>query len=272
MSSTYNFSGSFLLNSNDSEPITATVQISLIVQDNSNLIIGGTGTITYSSNLILQDSNIFLLLPGSYNGNNNISTSLTTSPYFSLQGTAFLDVVNNYNLSFYFNQIQNEDYVFNSRFTPVNGNRNPFISESLSLPCLLSNTNILTNEGYIQINKLNENHIIISENKEHKIKKILSTKINLIQKDMPYRLPSGMLGCSEDLYLSQGHAIKVQGIFKLPEHLNLKRLNVEEFLELKEDKYYHIELECLEEENRRTNTLNANGVTVESYSPDEIFW
>jgi len=272
MSSTYNFSGSFLLNSNESQPITATVEISLIIQDNNNLIINGTGRITYSSNLILQDSNIFLLSPGSYNGNNNILNSLSTVPYFTLEGTSFFDFDNNYNLSFYFNQIQSQDYVLNDRFTIANGNNNPFISESLSLPCLLSNTNILTNEGYIQINQLNENHIIISENKQHRIKQIMSTRINLIETEMPYKLPSGMLGCTEDLYLSKGHAIKVQGIFKLPEHLNLKRLNIEEFEKLGEDRYYHIELKCLEGENRRTNTLNANGVTVESYSPDEIHW
>ena len=31
-----------------------------------------------------------------------------------------------------------------------------------------------------------------------------------------------------------------------------------------------LELECSEGETRRTNTLTANGVLVESYSPNEI--
>lgn len=263
MTSTYNFSGTFPLNGS----ITAEVTISLTVEDNTNLITAATGNITYSSTY--SDSQIFLLSPNVYNGNDNILASLTTPPYFTQNGTAFVDSPNNIEFSFYFATFANQDYVLNSQAV---SNNFGFISESLSLPCLLSNTNILTNEGLIQINQLNENHIIISENKKHKIKRIMSTNINLIEREMPYRLPSGMLGCNEDLYLSQGHAIKVGNNFFLPEHLNLTRLSIEEFLELKEDKYYHIELECLEGENRRTNTLNANGVTVESYSSDEIPW
>uniref|UniRef100_A0A6C0ADI0 Hedgehog/Intein (Hint) domain-containing protein n=1 Tax=viral metagenome TaxID=1070528 RepID=A0A6C0ADI0_9ZZZZ len=89
---------------------------------------------------------------------------------------------------------------------------------------------------------------------------------------MPFLLPKGFLNSTEDLYISQGHAIKVEGKFKLPEHLRLKRLSIEEFLQLNADKYYHIELYCEEGEDRRSNTLDANGVIVESYSSDEIPW
>ena len=73
----------------------------------------------------------------------------------------------------------------------------------MSVPCLLSNTKILTK---------NED-IIISENKEFKIKNIISTKVKLIDKYMPFLLPKGFLNSNEDLYLSQGHAIKKKGFF-----------------------------------------------------------
>jgi len=257
--SSYNFSATFNVLNN----IFSTVNINLTVQ--GNLITFGSGTVTYTS--IFANSQLSLLPTNSYRNNDNILNNLNTSPYFTTNGAAFLDLTNN-KYSFYFNLSQSRDYVSFGRLT--RDTNKPLISESLSLACLLSNTNILTNEGFIKINELKENHVIICENKKHKIIRIMSTKINIIEKEMPYKLPSGILGCKEDLYLSQGHAIKIENKFFLPEYLNLKRLSIEEFLELREDKYFHIELECQEGENRRTNTLNANGVIVESYSPDEI--
>jgi len=208
-----------------------------------------------------------LRLPGEIDNNDNILNSTNNVPYFSTNGLAFRSSLFG-PVNFNFKNILGID----SSFLNDVQQTFPFTSESLSLPCLLCNTNILTKNGYIKINSLKNEDIIFSENKRFKIKKIINTEIKLLDKYMPFLLPKGFLNSTEDLYISQGHAIKVEGKFKLPEHLRLKRLSIEEFLQLNADKYYHIELYCEEGEDRRSNTLDANGVIVESYSSDEIPW
>jgi len=68
----------------------------------------------------------------------------------------------------------------------------------------VSNTNILTKNGYIPIHKLTLEDIFFLENKEFKIKKIIKTDIKLLDKYMPFLIPKDFLNSKEDLYLSQG--------------------------------------------------------------------
>uniref|UniRef100_A0A6C0AE72 Uncharacterized protein n=1 Tax=viral metagenome TaxID=1070528 RepID=A0A6C0AE72_9ZZZZ len=264
----YNFSAEFIDSDFPFPYRTGNAELVFTV-DNNNLVTDVSGTIiVYQNGSIILTSNIITLYsPGSIDNNDNILDSVVTAPYFSVNGLALnytylgggSDILRFLNVSGFDNSISSVT-------------TSPLISESLSLACLLSNTNILTKNGYIRIDSLKNEDIIVSENKEFKIKKIMHTEVKLIDKYMPFLLPKDFLNSNEDLYLSQGHEIKVEGKFKLPEHLGLKRLSIEEFLELNENKYYHIELYCEEGEDRRTNTLDANGVIVESYSSKEIPW
>uniref|UniRef100_A0A6C0ADL0 Uncharacterized protein n=1 Tax=viral metagenome TaxID=1070528 RepID=A0A6C0ADL0_9ZZZZ len=261
----YNFSGTYIVQIGG---YNANANLVFTV-DNNNLVTALSGSIEYyiNLNLFYTDTNPQLLPPGSFENNDNILNSTDNIPYFSTNGLSLLSTFG-FNVNYNFRNISGIDNSYNS-FGLENY---PFTSESLFLPCLLSNTNILTKNGYIKIDSLKNEDIILSENKEFKIKNIFNTDIKLIDKYMPFLLPKDFLNSKEDLYLSQGHAIKVEDKFFLPEHLGLKRLSIEEFIKLNENKYYHIELYCEENENRRTNTLDANGVTVESYSSQEIPW
>ena len=86
----------------------------------------------------------------------------------------------------------------------------------------------------------------------------------------PCLIPAGHLGAIEDTYLTKGHAIKFGSKFGSPSAWNCRHLTLADLhhVGLTEIEYHHLELECAEGENRRTNTLIANGVIVESFSQE----
>ena len=266
MSSAWNYNGTF-------SNFGGVVQFQLLfdVDNTTNVVNTVTGTITYNAPTgFITTSNVSIVLPGGYLNNNNDIISYT-APYFDDQGIAFFDGTNNITYAIK-NNLSNEDFVYNS----INNTYSDYNTgtESLSLACLLSGTKILTTVGEINVENLTSDHVISSEGKEYKIKNILKTSLNfdtIGQKDLPFVLPEGFLGCNQNLHLSRGHAIKTEGGYKLPETLGLEQLTVEKMRELNLlADYYNVELECSEGETRRTNTLTANGVLVESYSPNEI--
>lgn len=221
-----------------------------------------TGSISYTGTYT-STSNISLLAPGSFGGNDNILNSLS-SPYFNFDGLSFSDNTNGINYNIF--MLSGSEFVFNSQ----NGNSALFTSESLTIFCLLENTKILTPTGYKLISDIEIGDYITSENdRKIKVKRIFWTDVDFIPRFFPYKIPKGELNAFENLYLSRGHAVKIDTKFKTPIYLGYKKVTKKELnnIGLTRLRYYHIELECNENETRRTNTLIANGVIVESLGP-----
>ena len=273
MSTFYNYAGTF---NNEATPPNVTFALSFTV-NGSNVITAVSGTISYTTTYT-NTSNISILSTNTFHSNDNVLNA-TTIPCFTVNGLAFSDNTNSisYNISLLNGS---GDGV---RWSIVLSAPFPFVppsSETLSAACLYYNTNILTmfegEKSYKLISDLSLEDIILSEAKEFKIKRILVSENG----DLPYKIPKDLFSeniPSSDLYISSGHAIKLpfekyKDKFILPESLGIRQQTIEELKDsnLFPIKYYHIELETGEGETRRSNTLTANGVVVESYSSDEI--
>ena len=145
-------------------------------------------------------------------------------------------------------------------------------NESLTLSCLLSTTKILTPTGYRLIKDIEVGDSIVSEG--DRVIKVVGHRISQVSfdcwDDYPCKIPAGKLGAIEDTYLTKGHAIKFDSTFGSPSTWNCRHLTLADLHHagITEIEYHHLELECAEGENRRTNTLIANGVIVESFSND----
>ena len=254
MTTFYNYAANY---SNINGDITINLSLTVV----GSLITITSGNI-YAAGIFRSTSDISILSTNTYRNNDNILSNTLISPYFTTNGFAFID--NTHSLSYNINNTGGSDFVTISNSTSFAIDPD---SESLSEACLLYTTKILTKDGYKIISDLLLTDIIISENKEFRIKNILISD----KGELPYRVPK-IDNIGEYLYISSGHAIKIQNKFYLPEKLGLKKVTMEELIEEGINKltYYHIELYCLEGENRRSNTLTANGYVVESYSSEVI--
>jgi len=78
--------------------------------------------------------------------------------------------------------------------------------------------------------------------------------------------------CEKQLYLSIHHAVKINGVWIDPLSAGFIKCNIDEFISKGVNiiKYYHLKLESKDGENRRINTLIANGLEVESYSNEKL--
>ena len=174
--------------------------------------------------------------------------------------------------------ISNKEYFNNKNFSDEksitnaeNLDKEEVFNEKSITNTIINTKEISNGKGvYKLIENLNRNDIIISEGKEYKIESILTSTFSKIE-DYPYLIPKGTeineYICNEDLYLSRGHCIKIsEGVFVYPKMLeSLKILQVTS-LEKREKIYYHIKLHFEKGEDRRSNTITANGIVVESYS------
>ena len=129
--------------------------------------------------------------------------------------------------------------------------------------CFLKNTLILTPTGYKKVKNLKDgDDIIVSLSnikKTDKIKKIISYKSNI--KNL-YCIPKNYM-VNEDLYITGGHAIKVNNEYR---HISClckdeKYKNIIKFKDTsKLITYYHIELYTWKD-----NSIIANGLEIEPY-------
>ena len=126
-------------------------------------------------------------------------------------------------------------------------------------PCFAEGTNILTPSGYVKVENLKINDILLTyQNKEIKLKDIYSF-IAPSNNNLLYKLPKDALSPNvpnEDLYMSEGHAFRHNNNWYHMYHHKLV-IKTEEQISVK---YYHILID-----NWFDNTLVANGVEVESY-------
>lgn len=133
-----------------------------------------------------------------------------------------------------------------------------------AVPCLCENTKILTPKGYVTIEKLKINDLVLTDdNREIKIKNIFTTIVKGNNLTYPYIIKKDSISENyppEDCKLSRNHLIKngenwihpkLSGLFKVDKSKEMI-------------KYYHIQLE-----NYETDHLVINGgLVVESYTSD----
>lgn len=262
---------------------TAVFDIFYVIDMDTFLVTSASGSISYTGGTLVNSFDISLIPIGGFVGNDNIINDINNKPYYTNSGVSILDNTNN--LSYNFFLLGSEDALITSdneidaiTFEPG--------TEILYENCILENANILTIKDNKEISKklrdLKMDDIIYSEGREHKIKQITYNSSSMLYytNTLPYIIPKGILGATEDLYVSPGHAIKLpEGIFKLPTQLvNDKKYNkkypeihqctLEELFNagLEECRYMHVELERKDGETRRTNTLTINHVVTESLS------
>lgn len=238
------------------------VDFSFLIEDSE--IKEAVGTIEYNNVLGIPDGiQIVTLLQKNillYGKNTDNGINIDGTPHFSTNGTGFFSNVDLY----LFSNVEGVDTV------EFSTDSQPLVDQRLTLGCLLDGTKILTPSGYKLISEIKAGDLIRSEFKNIKVKKNLKSNIKLSEFEMPYKVPKGKLGANEDLYLTKGHAIKFKDEFKAPAQLGFIQQKIKDMPELKELIYYHLELECDKTENRRTNTIIANGVIVESYSMEPM--
>lgn len=272
MDSVYNYGGTF-----NSGVFGDTIIDLVLTVDSSNIITSVTGTIEYIN--LQQIIPVEIIPPGDYLNNDNILANISSQPYFNSSGFSFRN--SSFGIDYNISNISGADQIRSST-TP---GTQPFInnSEFLTAVCLLSNTNILTPDGYKLINDFKIADKVLSENKEFIVTRVIKNQIKK-KEDYPFLIKEGMIfgnnKCIEDLYLSPGHNIKVNDEFCLPIRLGLEQIkNLEELenLNLKELCYFHLELtEDINNinndvNNRRNNTLTANGIVVESFGLKNYF-
>jgi hypothetical protein len=238
-------------------------------------IVGITGSITYTNTTPMSgvSTNLSIVNTGTF-GNDNLINSMT-QPFFTANGLAISDNTNG--IDYILAENNGVDIVQES----LNQTITTLTNESL-VNCLLETTMIKTEKGEILVKNVYSGLMVdCGDGKFRKCKAVTRAGplIFMLEHDLPYMIPKGTLGATEDLYLSPGHAVKNgKGIYKLPKQLikegysQIKKCSREDLFnaELDEKSYFHVELECFPGENRRTNGLIANGVLVESYSTAKI--
>ena len=147
------------------------------------------------------------------------------------------------------------------------------LSQHIGIMCLLKGTQILTPSGYVKIENLKENDIVLNSKKEEKkIKSMLYQKCIVDPEDNSKKNPKLKHKYllrkdsikenmpTEDLILSGGHMIKIGDEFHLPTNSD-KLENIQKRKEIIE--YYNIELD-------HYDFIIANGVEVESLAKPEV--
>ena len=255
--STYNYFGQLAA-------LSGTVTFGLSFTTNStsvpSTITAVSGIISYTT--FSTTTNVSIIAPNGWQDNDNILTS-TSKPYFNGNGLSFRDNQNGIDWNIFFDGA--EDKTINS-FDGQNILFNPS-TESLTLACVLEGTQILTPDGYRLVQDMKVGDYVLSESDRLiKVERVLKTKVELTEENLPYKIPKGCIGATRDLFLSQGHAIKIYGQFKRPYELGFSRVNLKDMGDTSLQ-YYHIQLEG---GNRRENTFYADGVLVESYDEKYI--
>jgi hypothetical protein len=221
-------------------------------------ITGTTGTITYPvGSGLTSPSNVTFVSSGS-----NQLISNTSTPYFGTTGFTVADNTN----SLSYNILQDGSV---DAATGFGQGTIDFTSESLTNSCLLKGSKILTEEGYKNIEDIKIGEYVISDKgRKIKVEKIYKNIYEKNSNFMPYVIQKNFFSINEpfeDVYITKYHAVKYENDFYSPYQMGVKKVEIDD-----NPTYYHLQLECKENENRRTNTLIVNGIQVESYSKEII--
>jgi hypothetical protein len=231
-----------------------------------------TGLLTYLSDFYIQDLLALANKPptfdppaGTYYASGTIDIYINALPnsivFYTVDGTT--PTVNSLTYNGPISIIKNT-IIQAFAVTPGHKNSDIAIASYIvhEVPCILSKTLIRTPYGNELIDNLNEgDYIITGDNRIVPIVKILKYTINKPnKKSYPVCIPKDFFSKNipdHDTYLSQNHAIKLEGNNWIYGGHHLNYFNLDEISPL----YYHIMLP-----NYYTDDLIANNMIVESWS------
>jgi hypothetical protein len=139
----------------------------------------------------------------------------------------------------------------------VNSLANLNVITANDLACICRNTKILTPTGYVLIQDLKVNDIVVTHDDRH----IQITQIGIFyfvpDKDsQPRIIRKGYCGATEDLYISKNHGILINDLFVPTRYLAE---------EIDEEYKFTVEYFCVGTADFFTDTLIANGIPVETW-------
>jgi hypothetical protein len=249
--------------------INITTGAAVINPNNSNIVnIQGSvtqiGPISYYINIVTRE----FKYPIDFGPNGVFGSINISNMGYQNYGT----VLNNFvSTPSYYMYVESEDNGGYEQILEPMGGRVVALATPLTLACLLKGTKILTPAGEILIEHLKINDTVLTaDNREVKIMDIYSSLAS--SQDNLYVIHKDTISCgipNEDLFVSGGHRVKIDGKFYHPFH-NKTNL-IEKCSENKTVQFYHVKLE-----NYLTDFLVANGVEVESLgdteNPDHTNW
>jgi uncharacterized protein YjbI with pentapeptide repeats len=160
--------------------------------------------------------------------------------------------------------ITGDDYVIpNTELETINGYTYTVFFGSLTYNpvdtsvCFLRGTRILTPTGYVNVEALKIGDKLVRHNRlQTRITKLFSSKLPANNFNNPIKIPKGMYGAIEDLYVSPNHMVyNGEVMVKAKNLVGCSQIYVGEVVE-----YYHVKTR-----NEIMDTLVANGVFAESY-------
>ncbi len=135
----------------------------------------------------------------------------------------------------------------------------------LTPPCFLIGQKVLTQRGYVAVEKINKDDFIISgDGKMCKIKEIVRKRVIGTYNNLPVCIPKNYFGNnypSKPVYLSQGHAIKVNNLWCTVRDMKPEirdSLIIKDYGKIVD--YFHIELF-----NGNDTIITDGGLIVESF-------
>jgi hypothetical protein len=273
MSTIYNYNGQFdTLVSTGLGVVTFTLQLTASSASLPTLITSVTGTLSYTgTGVTTNPSTASIVAVNGYLSNDNVLNDTTASPFFTNSGIAFQDNNNGgvmYNVH-QFNPGAPRDFVTNSS----TNTQHPFITESISLSCLLLHMRVLTPSGYRCIRDINVGDEILSEGKIITVAKCITSEIPFSsdKKYYPMKIDKGMFSALEDIYLSRDHAFKILSTKWISgKELDLYVCTEEDLKLLGYDSIIYKHLLFDNGKNRRENTITVEGIVMESYSNEDL--
>jgi hypothetical protein len=121
-------------------------------------------------------------------------------------------------------------------------------------PCFFANAPVLTPSGYRRIDSLSIGDEVITRDGIRTIKKIFRKSYTPSESTNPFLIPKGSYSAIEDLLISPGHRVAVNGKMIHARDLGLEQKAQEEIT------YYNLGLSSY-------SNMNVAGVEVESFAP-----
>jgi len=136
-----------------------------------------------------------------------------------------------------------------------------------SIPCFPTGTRIKTLKGYVPVETLKRNDLVLTSDHRQVPVKIYSQIIAATTAaTAPYLIPKGYRGLTADLCLSPLHAFQIKkGLWQIPMYAAKQTESVCQYDIGKPVTYYH--LEC---PNFFTDNLIVDGCVVESYGANQV--
>ena len=135
-----------------------------------------------------------------------------------------------------------------------------------NIPCFTTGSMILTPSGYVAVEKIRNNDIVLTSDGRAVAVNALTTTVMTTKDTAPYLVPKHVFGLQQDLRLSPWHAFQIRkGVWMKPQTASELYDSVIQYDVGKTVTYYH-----LETPNYFKDNLVCNGVIVEAYAGNQL--